>query len=95
MKKLDLEFLLKMENETHFLSSKEIQTLVQNVMSVLRANRGTGRLSDHEVFVGNRFILAMSFMFSDDPEVPLDITDYDLAIIMEENEFMRMGNCRN
>lgn len=95
MRQLDLNFLTRLCDETHLLSSDEIRILVHNVMSVLRANRRTGKLSDYEVFVGNRFILAMSFLFLEVENANLDITQEDIDIIIEENEFLRMGNCRN
>jgi hypothetical protein len=95
MKKLDLNFLTSLRDQTEIIAGSEIQTLVADVMSVLRENRGTGRLSDAEVATGNRFVLAMNFMFMDIPDYPLDITEYDLDYIIVEEDYMRMGNNRN
>ena len=94
MKKLDLKFLANLHNEQHVLSGFETQLLVSNVMSVLRANRGTGKLSDQEVMIGNTFILTMVNLFSQ-TDVYLDITADDLDNIIQENNYMRMGCNRN
>ena len=95
MKSLNIDFLLRLTEEPQLVTGSEVEMLVSNVISVLRANRGTGRLSDHEVKISNTFIQAMWFLFMDYEGIELDITEEDLDYIIEENDYMRMSFRRN
>jgi len=95
MRILDIDFLLRLTEEPQVVSGSEIELLVFNVITTLRANRGVGRMSDFEVTTCNRFILAMWFLFQGCEGVELDVDSYDIDYIMEENEYMRMGTGRN
>lgn len=95
MRSLDIDFLLQLTDEPQLISGDEVQKLVKNVITVLRDNRGTGHLSDQQVLVGNRFILAMYALFSDGSVLDIDVDFYDINYIIEENNYMRMGSNRN
>lgn len=95
MRSLDIDFLLQLTEEPQVVSGSEIELLVKNVITTLRANRGVGHMSDHELMTCNRFILAMWFLFLGCENVELDVDSYDIDYIMSENEYMRMGVGRN
>lgn len=95
MKSLNIDFLLHLTDEPQLISGQEVEQLVKNVITVLRDNRGTGHLPDQQVIVGNRFILAMYALFSDGSVLDIDVDSYDINYIIEENNYMRMGNNRN
>jgi len=95
VKTLNIEFLMTLTEEPQVLTGREIEALVLNVLSILRVNRGVGRLSDEEVRVGNQFVLAMNFLFMDCEDMRLGVTEEDIDYIMAENNYMRMGTGRN
>lgn len=95
VRNLDIDFLLRLTEEPQVVSGSEIKLLVDNVITTLRANRGVGRLTDHELMTCNRFILAMWFLFDGCYSMDFDVDSYDIEYIMDENEYMRMGTGRN
>lgn len=87
----DLSFLL----ERHIFTTRELESMVKEVLFILRINRTKNILPVDQVEIGNGFVLTAFAISQIDPSMDLEIPPEDITYIFEENSLLYMGPARN